>query len=131
MMCWIHQSTNAVCSKDVALRLLFDKVATHWERKKRQPKTSEPPQVDEGANHHGEVPGESQAAVPMTPEAEEDEVAGDQTPDAKPKVDDEYLAWTLGGDLCPAPGFEPDTPEEKAALDIDIDEQLRQLETLG
>jgi len=114
----------------VALRLLFEKVATHWERKKRKSQTSDskPPQVDEGDSHHGAVPGESQAAAPETPAAE-DEVSGDKTPDTKPKVHDEYLAWTLGGDLCPTLGFEPDTPEEKSALDID--EQLKELETLG
>ena len=67
---------------------------------------------------------------------------GASTPPVSAKMNDEYLAWTLGGELRqtppPGPPWKPDTPKEQQELaatiqsleDADLDKRIQMLENL-
>ena len=117
------------------MRALFLKVAQYWTPKQRSKskkslenlETEDLPSEPQGTQGK-EEPDEVAVESP----ANEGVIDGVSTPISQPKASDEYLAWTLGGDLVQnSPGFIPDTPAEKRELDEDLATLLAQLETLG
>lgn len=115
------------------MRMLFDQVGRHWAPKLRSKRCLEAP---------AEVPDESAVVAaegddPPTPpdQVEDDEIDGTITPPPR-TMNDEYLAWTLGGSLrktasLGSPWTQGGSPEEVAELsDGEIDKKLQMIENL-
>lgn len=113
--------------------MLFDKVGCYWAPKLRSKKCLEAPaQVsDESAV----VTAEDDDATTPNDQLEEDEIDGTITPPTR-TLNDEYLAWTLGGSLrktasLGSPWTPGGSPEEVADLTNDeIDKKLQAIENL-
>ena len=82
-----------------------------------------------------ELEKESQKETSTPEKNEQDDVDGQSTPPSKIPVDDEYLAWTLGGSLkktvSPGSPWAPElkgTQELESWEDDDVDLRLKMLE---
>lgn len=142
-------------AQELSLRVLFEKVATFWPPRMRSkscvedeledvpPETADASEGQEGASADGQPTGDVvdlQGSVHEEP-LDDDFTNGSSTPPVR-VMNDEYLAWTLGGNLrdtpSPGPPWEPETPKEKNELveqldgqDLSwIDDRLRFLENL-
>ena len=126
------------------MQALFEKVAKFWTPKVRTKKSTQslegevveaPVEESEGAGLEGDSEQD-----PVT-EGDGDTIDGTSTP--PPRVlNDEYLAWTLGGQLratlSPGSAWKPETPQEVRELTDqlqgmsldDIDDRLKSLESL-
>lgn len=117
----------------MALQNLFAKVQQFWEPKARTKKSK--------SNVESESQGEVEVAVEPTATADDAEIAdqpkeevetldGTSTPDSKPAINDEYLAYTLGGELRPtdSPGSlwarSPYSPMPLPDVPEDMDEAM-------
>ena len=139
-------------SEDMGLKMLFAEVGKFWAPKPRSRKksqdldTAEEPVVSgaEGnAVEDGKVDGDCGDTEIQPDEAEDshtpnEEINGVSTPPSR-VLNDEYLAWTLGGGLrktaSPCSPWVPDTPKELEEFQRDmdlvrIDKKIAELENL-
>lgn len=150
--------------QEAALQDLFLEVGKSWPPRLRTKKSADELNTEEPAKAKDEkeavvdaapldgepVEGNNLDGEPMDEETSDGVTNGSSTPSPKERVlNDEYLAWTLGGELraTPSPGppnWEPATPKEKLEFEaslrqvkeiemteFDIDQRLRTLENLG
>lgn len=140
-------------AKELCLKALFDKVGKFWPPRARSKKQLDEEPASEGADAPTEADPPADEVVAGDPEDEEAlgvedeepsmEVSdGASTPPVSAKMNDEYLAWTLGGELrqtpSPGPPWKPDTPKEQQELaatiqsleDADLDKRIQMLENL-
>ena len=88
-------------SKDMGLRMLFALVSKYWVPKprKKSKKEVEPLENGECQGIATPEPEEAQDSSESTTPEVDGEVDGMSTPKKSITIDDEYLAFTLGGDL--------------------------------
>ena len=118
--------------QDDLIQQLYDALTKHWPRREKKPKKGgkDKADEDEAAEDAADEPGGE-----LTEDSQD--VSGETTPDGQKVVEeDEYLAWTLGGDLRevhPSPSQCPQAqdpvPEPEMGLE-EFDRQLKQLEQL-
>jgi len=136
----------------MSLKMLFAEVGKYWAPKPRSRRSSkdldtpgEPDVSGAGAEGNAVEDGEADEDCETKPDEIEDshtpdeEINGVSTPPSSKSLNDEYLAWTLGGGLrktaSPCSPWVPDTPEEKEELQRDmdlvrIDNKIAELENL-
>lgn len=142
-------------AKELCLKALFDKVGKFWPPRPRSKKqldeqpaadVADPPaEADPPADEV--VAGDPEDEEPLRIEGEESSLNdsmndGASTPPVSIRMNDEYLAWTLGGELrqtpSPGPPWKPDSPKEQQELDAaiqsledaDLDNRIHMLENL-
>lgn len=137
------------------MKALFDKVGKFWPPRPRSKKQLDEQPAAEVADPPTEADPPADDVVASDPKDEEplrvedgessmDDLVNDgaSTPPVSTKMNDEYLAWTLGGELrqtpSPGPPWKPDTPKEQQELDdavqsledADLDKRIQMLENL-
>ena len=118
-------------AKELCLKALFDKVGKFWPPRARSKKQLDEEPASEGADAPTEADPPADEVVAGDPEDEEAlgvedeepsmEVSdGASTPPVSAKMNDEYLAWTLGGgatpNTIPWPTMEAGYPEGAAGV---------------
>lgn len=138
----LESSSCLICrgikSQDLVLRRIFDQVSQYWAPKPKSRKSLDETNEtadDEPAGEECEVTPRDPYPAPVEDGLEELLDEGTRTPDSKPALNDEHLAWTLGGAMrkTASLGTIWQSPEEATHQDMsemDLEDRIKQLEYL-